>query len=58
MELYLADLFLIMLHTFVNYQQIIVFLVLNGYFLQRGEISILTKEDKTRIALKLWYNYS
>lgn len=29
----------------------LIILVLNGYFLQRGEISILTKEDKTRIAL-------
>ncbi len=27
-------------------------LVLNGYFLQRGEISILSKEDKTKLALK------
>ncbi len=27
-------------------------LVLNGYFLQRGEISILTKEDKTKLALE------
>lgn len=26
-------------------------LVLNGYYLERGEISILTKEDKTKIAL-------
>jgi len=26
-------------------------LVLNGYFLQRGEVSILSKEDKTRLAL-------
>lgn len=29
----------------------LIILVLNGYFLQRGEISLLTKEDKTRIAL-------
>ena len=29
----------------------ILILVLNGYFLERGEISILTKEDKTKIAL-------
>lgn len=26
-------------------------LILNGYFLERGEVSILTKEDKTKIAL-------
>lgn len=26
-------------------------LVLNGYFLERGEISVLSKEDKTKIAL-------
>lgn len=26
-------------------------LVLNGYFLERGEISLLTKEDKTKLAL-------
>lgn len=30
----------------------LIILVLNGYFLQRGEISILTKEDKTKIALE------
>ena len=29
----------------------LIILVLNGYFLQRGEISLLTKEDKTKIAL-------
>lgn len=34
------------------YPDSIVILVLNGYFLQRGEISILTKEDKTKIALE------
>lgn len=27
-------------------------LVLNGYFLQRGDISVLTKEDKVKIALE------
>ena len=27
-------------------------LVLNGYFLERGEISILTKEDKTKLSLQ------
>lgn len=30
----------------------LIILVLNGYFLERGEISILTKESKTKIALK------
>lgn len=30
----------------------LIILVLNGYFLQRGEVSILTKEDKTKIALE------
>ncbi len=34
----------------------IIILVLNGYFLQRGEISILSKEDKTRIALEYGVN--
>lgn len=29
----------------------LIILVLNGYFLQRGEISLLTKEDKTKIVL-------
>ncbi|MDD2409448.1 MAG: nucleotidyltransferase [Bacilli bacterium] len=33
------------------YPNSLIILVLNGYFLQRGEVSILTKEDKTRIAL-------
>ena len=33
------------------YPDAILILVLNGYFLERGEISILTKEEKTRIAL-------
>ncbi len=33
------------------YPESIIILILNGYFLQRGEISILTKEDKTKIAL-------
>lgn len=28
-----------------------IILALNGYFLERGEISIMTKEDKTKIAL-------
>ncbi len=34
------------------YPDSIIVLALNGYFLQRGEISILTKEDKTKIALE------
>ncbi len=29
----------------------IIILVLNGYFLERGEVSILTKEEKTKLAL-------
>lgn len=33
------------------YPNSLIVLVLNGYFLERGEISILTKEDKTKIAL-------
>lgn len=34
------------------YPNSLIILVLNGYFLQRGEISLLSKEDKTKIALK------
>lgn len=34
------------------YPNSLIILVLNGYFLERGEISILTKEDKAKIALK------
>lgn len=30
----------------------LIILVLNGYFLERGEMSILSKEDKTRLALQ------
>ncbi len=30
----------------------LIILVLNGYFLERGEISIISKEDKTRLALE------
>ena len=30
----------------------VIVLVLNGYFLERGDISILTKEDKSKIALE------
>ena len=33
------------------YPDSLIILILNGYFLERGEISILTKEDKTKIAL-------
>ncbi len=33
------------------YPNSLIILILNGYFLERGEISILTKEDKTKIAL-------
>lgn len=34
------------------YKDATIILILNGYFLQRGEISILTKEDKVKIALQ------
>lgn len=34
------------------YPDYILILVLNGYFLERGEVSILSKEDKTKISLK------
>lgn len=33
------------------YPNAIIILVLNGYFLQRGEVSIETKEEKTKLAL-------
>lgn len=33
------------------YPNSLIILVLNGYFLERGEVSILTKEAKTKIAL-------
>ncbi|MDD4188014.1 MAG: nucleotidyltransferase [Bacilli bacterium] len=33
------------------YPDSLIILVLNGYFLQRGDVSILTKEDKIKIAL-------
>ena len=33
------------------YKDCIIILVLNGYFLERGEISILDKKTKTSIAL-------
>ncbi len=35
-----------------KYPDSIIILCLNGYFCQRGDISILTKEDKTHIALE------
>ena len=35
-----------------RYPDSLLILVLNGYFLERGEISILTKEDKTRVSLE------
>ena len=38
------------------YPDAILILVLNGYFLERGEISILTKEEKTKIALSYGVN--
>lgn len=34
------------------YKDSIIILILNGYFLERGEISILNKRDKTTIALE------
>ena len=34
------------------YPNSLIILVLNGYFLERGEISIITKEEKTKIALQ------
>lgn len=33
------------------YPDSIIVLILNGYFMQRGEISILTKEDKVKLSL-------
>lgn len=38
------------------YPDSLLILVLNGYFLERGEISILTKEEKTKIALDFGVN--
>ena len=35
-----------------KYPDSLIILVLNGYFLQRGEISLISKEDKAKIALK------
>lgn len=35
-----------------KYPDSLIILVLNGYFLERGEISLLTKEDKVKIALE------
>jgi len=33
------------------YPDLLVVLVVNGYFTQRGDISVLSKEDKTRLSL-------
>lgn len=38
------------------YPESIIILVLNGYFTQRGDISILTKREKTKIALEYGIN--
>ena len=38
------------------YPDSIIILVLNGYFLERGIISLETKEEKTRLALKYGVN--
>ena len=38
------------------YPDSIIILILNGYFLQRGEISLLSKENKTKIALEYGIN--
>ena len=34
------------------YKDTIIIVVVNGYFLERGEISVLSKEEKTRICLE------
>ena len=34
------------------YPDSLIILVLNGYFCQRGDISLLAKQDKTKIALE------
>jgi len=34
-----------------KYPKSIIVLALNGYFSERGEISLLTKEDKTKLSL-------
>ena len=39
-----------------RYPDSLIILVLNGYFLERGDISILSKEDKTNIALNYGVN--
>lgn len=38
------------------YPNSIIVLVLNGYFLERGEMSVLSKEDKTKLALAYGIN--
>ncbi|MFI3260195.1 MAG: nucleotidyltransferase [bacterium] len=35
-----------------NYPDYVLILVLNGYFLERGEVSILSKEDKVKLSLE------
>ena len=35
-----------------KYPDSLLILILNGYFLERGEISVLSKEDKTKLALE------
>lgn len=35
-----------------KYPNSLLILILNGYFLERGEISVLSKEDKTKLALE------
>lgn len=39
-----------------RYPDSLIILVLNGYFLQRGEISLLSKFDKTKLALQYGVN--
>ena len=34
------------------YPDSLIILILNGYFLERGEISIISKENKTKLALE------
>ena len=35
-----------------KYPDYILILILNGYFLERGEVSVLSKEDKTKLSLE------
>ena len=41
-----------------KYPSSLIILCLNGYFLERGQISLLSKEDKTKIALMNCYGTS